>query len=181
VRLLAVILLSQLVLVSVASRLQAAMPYIARGSSGGVASTSTTELADTQSCTSADALRSLAALPPGLVVAHTDIGAHLAVATPHRALSGPYHRIPGAIIANHAIWSARDAATAGRELAKVGADYVLTCRPYDAAMLAAAQWKGTLVDDLAAGRVPPFLVPLPLDSAAPFRMWRVDRSLLPTN
>ena len=44
-------------------------------------------------------------------------------------------------------------ATAGRELAEVGADYVLTCRPYDTVLLGHPTWQGTLVADLAAGRV----------------------------
>ncbi len=131
-------------------------------------------------CTRADDLRALAGLTPGLVVTHNDIGAHLAAATKLRALSGPYHRIPDAIIANHAILSAPDDQTAGRELARAGADYVLACGPLDAAQAQLPGWEGSFVARLSRGQAPDYLLALPVPPASPFRVWRFDRTRLAT-
>lgn len=130
-------------------------------------------------CTRQSDLRPLAVVPAGLVVTHNDIGAHLAVATPHRALAGPYHRIPAAIIANHRILSAADPRETARALAAADVDYILTCRPMDAAQIARPGWERSLLASLAAGDAPDFLVPVPLQNAPLYRMWRVDRDRLP--
>lgn len=132
-------------------------------------------------CTKRIDLGALAAIPAGLVVTHNDIGAHLAVATPHIALAGPYHRIPAAIIANHRILSATDPREAGRFFAANHADYVLTCRPLDTAQIARPDWDRSLLAKLVAGDAPDFLEPVPLADASLFRMWRVNRDRLPTH
>lgn len=130
-------------------------------------------------CTRQSDLSALAEVPAGLVVTHNDIGAHLAVATPHRALAGPYHRIPAAILANHRILSAAEPREAARALAAAHVDYILTCRPMDAAQIARPGWDRSLLASLAAGDAPDFLVPVPLQNAPLYRMWRVDRDRLP--
>ena len=132
-------------------------------------------------CTKRNDLGALAAIPPGLVVTHSDIGAHLAVATPHLALSGPYHRIPAVIVANHRILSAIDPREAGRILAATHADYVMTCRPMDIAQIARPGWDRSLLAALVAGNAPHFLEPVPLPNAPLYRIWRVNRDRLPTH
>lgn len=176
VRLGAMLLLNQFALFALAMTVKG---VVVRAPAPAVASTNAGSGSPQHACTGADALRALAAAPPGLVVTHNDIGAHLAAATPHRALSGPYHRIPDAIVANHAILSAGDAGLAGRGIARVGADYVLACRPLDVAQIARPGWDRSLLSDLAAGRTPSWLVPVPLADASIYRLWRVDRSRLP--
>lgn len=130
-------------------------------------------------CTKQGDLSRLAAVPAGLVVTHNDIGAHLAAATPLRALAGPYHRIPAAIIANHRILSATDPRDAAGALAAAHVDYILTCHPMDAAQIARPGWERSLLASLTAGNAPDFLVPVPLQNAPLYRMWRVDRDRLP--
>jgi hypothetical protein len=130
-------------------------------------------------CTRAADLRALAGLPAGLVVTHNDIGAHLVLQTPLRALSGPYHRIPDAIIANHVILSAPSDLVAGRELARVGADYVIGCDPLDVAQARFAGWEGSLVARISKSQIPPYLVAVPVTDGSPFKVWRFDRSRLP--
>lgn len=179
VRLGALLLLNQFVLFSLAMTLK---DSLARAPAVATPGDSAPSAGSPQhACTKADAMRAFASLPPGLVVTHNDIGAHLAAATGLRALSGPYHRIPDAIIANHAILSARDPAVAGRLLAEIGADYVLACRPLDAAQIERPGWDGSLLAGLAAGRAPKFLQPvaLPPSVDGAYRMWRFDRSRLP--
>ena len=177
VRISAVIVLNQFALFLLPMMLKAAIVPATASSIDGATAAPPTSFLD---CTKADTLHALAALPPGLVVTHTDIGTHLVVVSHHRVLSGPYHRIPDAIIANLAILMARSPMEAGRMLAKVGADYILTCRAVDEIVLKKPAWQGTLTEDLAAGRTPAFLAPVVVDNAPLLAMWRVDRARLPT-
>lgn len=173
----AALLLNQFMLFTLALTLRNAVAPAAASPPGdaAVAAAGSPQLA----CTRQSDLRPLAVAPAGLVVTHNDIGAHLAVATPHRALAGPYHRIPAAILANHRILSAADPRAAARALAAAHADYILTCGPMDAAQIARPGWERSLLASLAAGDAPDFLVPVPLQNAPLYRMWRVDRDRLP--
>ena len=174
----AMLLLNQFMLFTLALTLKdAILPAAAKpANDAAVAAAGSPQLA----CTMQSDLRPLEAVPPGLVVTHNDIGAHLAAATSHRALSGPYHRIPAAIIANSKILSATDPLDAGRALAAVNADYLLLCRPMDTAQIARPGWDRSLLAALASGNAPDFLEPVPLREAPLYRMWRVKRDRLPT-
>lgn len=176
VRVVAFVLLNQLAVLSLALPLtNLILSAAARPQTEPQSSTGSPQLA----CTRAADLAVLDSAPAGLVVTHNDIGAHLAAATRHTALSGPYHRIPDAILANFDILSARETTAAGRALARQGADYVLTCAVMDAAQIARPGWSGSLLAGLAAGQAPEFLVAVELGQETPFRLWRVDRSQLP--
>lgn len=175
VRIGALLLLNQLVLFSIVSALTAAA---SPQQTAAAAPQEAADAASVQSCTSASAFRPLGSVPAGLVVTHNDIGAHLAAATHHRALAGPYHRIPAAIIANHEILFAKDHVAAGRLLLRYGADYVMTCAPMDRAQLSRPDWKGSLLAALADGKPPRYLSAVPLEAGAAFRLWRIDRSSL---
>ncbi len=173
----AMLLLNQFMLFTLALTLEKAIvPAVSAKSASDAAAAGSPQLA----CTKQGDFRSLAAVPPGLVVTHNDIGAHLAVATPHRALSGPYHRIPTAIIANANILSATDSRQAGRILSATLADYILTCRPMDTAQIARPGWDRSLLAALVAGNAPDYLEPVQLQDAPLYRMWRVNRDRLPT-
>lgn len=49
-------------------------------------------------CSSKQALQPLAALPPGVVLAPSDLGVQILRYTPHRTLSAPYHRNQGGML-----------------------------------------------------------------------------------
>jgi len=77
-------------------------------------------------CFRPEAYRELAALPPGLIVAETDLGAFVLVYTRSAVLAAPYHRADKGIVLAHAILAAP--ADRARLLARTaGASYVLTC------------------------------------------------------
>lgn len=175
VRIVAFLLFNQLVLFSVVTALAAAANT---GSGEARASREAADAASLRTCTAAEALARMSAAPAGLVVTHNDIGAHLAAVTHHRALAGPYHRIPGAIIANHEILFAKDHTASGRLLLQYGADYLMTCGPMDKAQLSRPDWKGSLLAAVSEGKPPRYLSPVPLDAASPFKLWRIDRSSL---
>lgn len=83
-------------------------------------------VAEEDVCATNDALRPLAALPPGLVLAEIDMGPYILANTRHSVLSAPYHRIPQGIIAARAAL----AAPPGQDEAAVrrlGATYILAC------------------------------------------------------
>jgi len=83
-------------------------------------------LASADGCFSAAAYQQLAALPPGLTVGETDLGAFVLVYTPSRVLAAPYHRADKGIVAAQAIFAAPP--DRARALTKAaGAAYVLTC------------------------------------------------------
>jgi hypothetical protein len=82
-------------------------------------------------CFNASAYQALAALPPGLTVGETDLGAFVLVYTPSQVLAAPYHRADTGILAANAILAAPlDRARA--LMAAAGATYVLTCRAHAA-------------------------------------------------
>jgi hypothetical protein len=176
-RVLAILLLNQFMLfalaVPLASRFAPAAAKPAPDASAGIGSPQ-------MQCTAADDLRAFSALPAGLVVTHNDIGAHLAAVTGLRALAGPYHRIPAAILTNHAILSAAEFDTARRLLASTGAAYVLTCTPMDSAQIARPGWEASFLARLAAGDAPAWLTPVPHMAPTKFRMWRVLSDRLPS-
>jgi hypothetical protein len=80
-------------------------------------------------CFSASAYRELAALPPGLTVGETDLGAFVLVYTPSSVLAAPYHRADKGIVAANAILAAP--ADRARALTRAaGATYVITCQAH---------------------------------------------------
>ncbi len=134
---------------------------------------------DAEACSKTAAIRELAALPPGLISTHIDIGAYIAALTPHRVLSAPYHRIGDAIIANHTLLASRSSDVARSVIAREGVDYVVICRGLDDPFVSSAAWKDTLRANLVANQAPEYLTAVPLANPnSIFRVWRVDRSRL---
>jgi len=88
-------------------------------------------VATADSCFSPSAYQELAALPAGLTVSETDLGAFVLAYTPSQVLAAPYHRADKGILAAHAILAAPlDRARA--LMAAAGVTYVLTCRDHAA-------------------------------------------------
>ena len=182
VQLCAVVLVSQAALMGAAKVAYIGIDRIARVSPANhVVAATDIGSRNPRACMTMTTLRALNTLPPGLFAAHIDIGTHLAANTHHRALAGPYHRIPGAILANHAIFTAKDAAIAAKILATERVDYVLTCSALDEPLSRQPLWQSTLRSSLVAGDAPAFLVPIQAGNFPLLHIWRVDRTRLPAN
>lgn len=111
-------------------------------------------------------------LAPGLVLSFIDSGPAILAATPHSVLAAPYHRN------NDGNKAAYDAFLAGDG----GAEHILKERhvTYVAICLGTTDLKifnrvapDGLALRLARGEVPPYLQPIPGDTAAPLRVFRV--------
>jgi hypothetical protein len=122
-------------------------------------------------CLAPQSIAPLASLEPGLIVADVDLGPFIAVATPHRVLSAPYHRLDKAILETHAILFAGPA-EAGARLAALGATYVATCEGLPSTKGQRSPPPDALKLALLASRPPDFLEPVPL-TGTPIRIWRV--------
>lgn len=110
-------------------------------------------------CNTREALQPLAALPPGTVLAPSDLGAPILRYTAHRVLSAPYHRNQAGMLTELNTGLAMPAeAIAFLRGAKV--DYVVFCpgemQTNDLARLKPDGFYGSLL----AGRVPAYLKPL---------------------
>jgi hypothetical protein len=102
-------------------------------------------------CYSDATFRTLARLPPGLVLGEIDLGPFILADTKDTVLSAPYHRMSWGILAAHNA----QAATSVDAEAKVRAlkvDYVVEC-PINPLRVPAASFEG----DLRRGVVPPWL------------------------
>jgi hypothetical protein len=106
-------------------------------------------------CFSASAYQELAALPPGVTVGETDLGAFVLVYTPSQVLAAPYHRADRGIVAANAILAA-PADRARALTVAAGASYVLTC-PAHAGRDDKAFGPLSLRSALDAGRTPAWL------------------------
>jgi hypothetical protein len=105
--------------------------------------------------------QALAALPPGLVAAGSNIGAFILLNTPHRVLSAPYHRDQAGMVAQFRIDFATDEA-AERMLRELGVDYVVTCSENVEFVVSDGSEPGFSFR-LKDGKHPDFLLPEPTD------------------
>lgn len=106
-------------------------------------------------CGQEPVLAALKALPPGRVAAFVDQGPAILAYTGDSVVAGPYHRDGAGILDSYAIFAGADPHAV---LQKRGIDYLMTCR-------AAPDWDfyrehGGLIAQLAAGRVPAWLMPV---------------------
>lgn len=171
VRLAAIILANQSVLLFVSGAIDQSV--------GAPQAVMAEQKAAARACSKPGEIRELADLPAGLFASHIDMGAYIAGLTHHRALAAPYHRIANAIIANYEIFSARDPDSAAAVLKQQHVDYVVICRGLDGPPSRKPAWKGTLRADLVNGKVPAYLVPVPLsNSHSIYRVWKVDPAAL---
>lgn len=102
-------------------------------------------------CFAATAYKPLAALPPGEVIAPQDLGAFILVYTRDSALAAPYHRVWPAILEAHETFALSP--DKSEKLAHAfNATYIVDCPPYPLMVS-----KGSLGDDLRAGKIPAWL------------------------
>ncbi|HEX8445881.1 MAG TPA: AcrB/AcrD/AcrF family protein [Sphingomonas sp.] len=122
-------------------------------------------------CPTLPALRPLARVPAATVLTFIDLAPRLIAMTHHRAIAGPYHRNQAAILdVIHAFRGPPDQARA--VMVKHGATLLLTCPGMSESTIYNAEAKGGFYWQLARGRVPAWLVPVPLPKNSPFKLWR---------
>lgn len=123
-------------------------------------------------CALLTALKPLDQVPAGTMFTFLDLSPRLIVATHHSAITGPYHR-NGRAIADvmTAFGSPPDAARA--IVMRRHADYVLICPGVGEATIYQRRAPKGFYADLAAGRAPAWLEPVPLAGDTPYRLWRV--------
>jgi hypothetical protein len=100
----------------------------------------------------------LAALPPGRVLAEPDLGPFVIAYTQHSAISAPYHRMGAGLLAGHAAFAA-PASSAGSlgaqaKVTALGVGYVLACPAHFGRL---AMPKDSLQSALEVHRPPPWL------------------------
>ena len=123
-------------------------------------------------CPSLGALKPVAQVPKGQVLTFVDLGPRLITVTHHDAVAGPYHRNGADIIdVMKAFRGSAEAARATIERRRI--DYVLICPGLSESTVYASQAKQGFYMQLARGRVPQWLQPVPLPANSPYRMWRV--------
>ena len=119
-------------------------------------------------------IRRLRSLQPGLVLSNLDLGPYIALATPHRAVAGPYHRIHPAI--KRLVVALRAPLDeAERHLREIGADYVVLCAaPGEAGGTGLAGEPATLSRHLRSGGGVPYLQEVDLGAMqGPLKVWKV--------
>jgi hypothetical protein len=126
------------------------------------------------SCPTLAALRPVALQPKGYVLTFVDLGPRLIAVTHHDAVAGPYHRNSRDIIDTMRAWRGT-ADEAHATVRRRGIDYVLICPNMSESTIFASQAKAGFYMQLAKGRAPAWLAPVPLPAGSPYRMWRVVR------
>lgn len=112
--------------------------------------------ADRPACFDAAALGPMAALPPGRVLAPSEMGVHILRFTPHSVLAAPYHRNQGGLLTEiHTGLATPSEAEAFLRGADVR--YVAFCRAEGETRELAAMKPDGLYAALTAGRVPAYL------------------------
>ena len=125
-------------------------------------------------CPTLAALRPIAQQPRGYVLTHVDLGPRLITVTHHDAVAGPYHRNSQAILdVMKGFRGTPEAAQA--MIARRGIDYVLICPGLSETTVYRAESPNGFYAQLAKGKVPAWLAPVPLPKDNPYRMWRAIR------
>ncbi|HEX8468495.1 MAG TPA: AcrB/AcrD/AcrF family protein [Allosphingosinicella sp.] len=123
-------------------------------------------------CPTLWALKPVAQVPKGHVLTFVDLGPRLITLTHHDAVAGPYHRNGQDIIdVMRAFRGSADSARATIERRRI--DYVLICPGLSESTVYASEAKDGFYAQLARGRIPAWLKPVPLPANSPYRMWRV--------
>jgi hypothetical protein len=120
-------------------------------------------------CFQPDQLRTLAALPSGLVLGPLDLGPAILAHTKHSVVAAPYHRADHAIRFNQEVMDGPNGA-ARQQVLERGVDYVVTCTGY-----ADHLKPGSFHDALVMGHIGPWLTPVPSADHERVKIWRVVR------
>jgi hypothetical protein len=108
----------------------------------------------------------LAALPPGIIMALPHTGPELLYFTDHEVIATPTHRNRDGLLDAFDFFGAAPASRAQEILRQRGASYVLSCPGQGRAA-------DSRLQQLADGKEPDWLEPLPLPSGQDFRLYRL--------
>ncbi len=124
-------------------------------------------------CMTVPAMQPLNRYPAQTIFTFVDLGPRLIVTTHHNAVAGPYHRNGDAILdVQHAFSRSPEEF---RAIAKRhGATLLLVCPNMAESTVYRARNPGGFYDQLARGKVPAWLEPLPLPKKSPFRLFRIN-------
>jgi len=124
-------------------------------------------------CASLPAMQALDRFVPSVIFTHVDLGPRLIVLTHHYGIAGPYHRNGDAILdVHHAFTGTPDNFL--RIARGHGARMLLVCPNMAETTVYRARARSGFYGQLAKGRVPTWLKPVPLQKGSPFRLWRID-------
>ncbi|UJW75728.1 hypothetical protein IM739_04305 [Rhizobium sp. SL42] len=137
-----------------------------------VAAGSASETDPGAACETLQSLAQLNDLPAGTVVAPSDYGADILRITPHRVLSGPYHRNQGGMLTELHIGLAEPAEAAA--FLRGSKSTILAFCPTNVQTEKIAGMKPDgLYAAITAGKVPDYLQPLPQDPQSGLTIYRV--------
>jgi hypothetical protein len=123
-------------------------------------------------CNRPAALHPFDRYPAGTIWTFVDLGPRFVTQTHHSVLAGPYHRNGAMIVDMMHGWTGT-ADNARDFVRRHGIRYVAICPGSSESTIYAARGKNGFYRQLAAGRVPDWLSPLPLPGRSPYRLWRV--------
>ncbi|MGZ2411840.1 hypothetical protein ACUXST_001261 [Sphingomonas sp. F9_3S_D5_B_2] len=123
-------------------------------------------------CNTLWAYHPVAILPKGVVFTFVDFGPRLITVTHHDSIAGPYHR-NGQQIADVMNAFRGPEPQAHALVAKYHSSYLLTCPNSSTTTIFSSETPNGFYAQLAKGKVPSWLTPVPLPKDSPFRMWRV--------
>lgn len=126
---------------------------------------------ETANCISQEALAPIAGLEPGVIAAASNMGAPLLRFTPHRTLSGPYHRDPDGMLAELHIGLAKPP-EAEALLRDAHVTLVAFCKGDPQIQLLSERSPQGLYAQLSAGRVPTYLEPIPASTKSDVQFFR---------
>lgn len=126
-------------------------------------------------CRTLPALAALNQLPPATIMTLVDLGPRLIATTHHSAIAGPYHRNGPAILDLHHAYDG-DEATFRAVARRHHATYFLLCPDFPEGTVYRARSPQGMYARLESGRIPGWMHPVPLQSAAPlpYRLYRLD-------
>ena len=126
-------------------------------------------------CPAVSVLSVLNRLPSATMFTLVDLSPRLIVVTHHSAIAGPYHRNGAAILDVHHFFDG-DVDNARAIAERHRADYVLLCPDMPETTIYRARSPKGFYVQLADGRVPDWLTPVPLPKGSPLRLWRITAS-----
>jgi hypothetical protein len=117
--------------------------------------------------------RPIALLPKGTVFTFVDLAPRLITVTHHDSIMGPYHRNSQQII--DVMKAFRGSADQAHAIiaGKYHSNYLLTCPHSSTTTIFMSEVPNGFYGQLAKGKVPNWLKPIPLPKDSPFQMWKV--------
>jgi hypothetical protein len=123
-------------------------------------------------CTDPAGFRSLDRLAPGIVLAHTDLGANLLLHTHHSIIAAPYHRNVGGLLAEIEAFGGSEG-DAKRHAELHQADYIVICPSW---INRESRARDAFLSKLSAGETEAgWLVPLAMAEGGSLKAWRVRK------